>query len=116
MPDPNAQNMLWPTYALRAWLTALLGQMERASDDLDERVQAHEKEIARLRAQKQRSGLVVTSLRDAVGSVDAVLRRTRDSEAGGQEPGRRDPEPEEPKAEMKRPDSGKPHGTERGKS
>jgi hypothetical protein len=72
--------MLWPTYALRAWMTALLGQMERARDDLDARIEAQEKEIARLRAQKERSNIVITSLREALGSVDHVLRRTRDSE------------------------------------
>jgi septal ring factor EnvC (AmiA/AmiB activator) len=71
----------WPTYALRAWLTALLGQMERARTELDVRLEHHEKEIARLRAQIQRSDTVLTALREAVGSVDNVLRRTRDSDA-----------------------------------
>jgi septal ring factor EnvC (AmiA/AmiB activator) len=71
----------WPTYALRAWLTALLGQMERAGGDLEKRVEYHEQEIARLRAQMHRSSTVVTALREAIASVDDVLRRTRDSEA-----------------------------------
>src|SRR4051812_13532284 len=117
MADPNVQNMLWPTYALRAWLTALLGQMERASDDVDTRVEAHEKEIARLRAQKQRSAVVITSLREALGSVDTVLRRTRDSETGEKQQVRGGAsELQEPRGEMKRPSQDKPQGTERGKS
>ena len=71
----------WPTYALRAWLTALLGQLERAGSDLEKRVEYHEQEIARLRAQMHRSSTVVVALREAIASVDDVLRRTRDSEA-----------------------------------
>ena len=84
----------WPTYALRAWMTALLGQMQRAGDDLDTRIEALEKELARLRGQKERSKLVVISLRDAVAAVDNVLRETRDSELQHeQERGRARPEP-----------------------
>jgi chromosome segregation ATPase len=79
MTAPNA-SMLWPTYALRAWLTALLGQVERSRAEIDTRVEYHEKEIAHLQAQKQRSGPVIESLREAIGSVDDVLRRTRDTE------------------------------------
>jgi C4-type Zn-finger protein len=73
--------MLWPTYALRAWLTALLGLMERAKAELDTRIEYHEKEIGRLRAQIERSGTVITSLQEAIKSVDNVLRRTRDQQA-----------------------------------
>ena len=79
MPEREAPTVQWPTYALRAWLTAVLGQLERAGEDLDARVEDHEKEITRLRAQRERSATVITSLREAVGSVDETLRRTRDT-------------------------------------
>lgn len=78
---------LWPTYALRAWLTAMLGQLERADAELNARVEYHEKEIARLRTQMQRSSTVIMALQEAIGSVDNVLRRTRDTDVksdGGQ--------------------------------
>jgi septal ring factor EnvC (AmiA/AmiB activator) len=78
--------MLLPTYALRAWLTALLGATERAREELNSRVESHEKEIARLRAQMQRSGTVITSLRAAIESVDNVLRRTRDVDVKRESP------------------------------
>jgi septal ring factor EnvC (AmiA/AmiB activator) len=80
MSERNEPSMLWPTYALRAWLTALIGQMERAKDDIEKRLEAHEKELARLRGQKERSAIVITSLREAIGAVDGVLHRTRDTE------------------------------------
>lgn len=80
MTEPKDATMLWPTYALRAWMTALLGQMERAKDELETRAEAYEKELARLRGQKERSAIVITSLREALGAVDGVLRRTRDAE------------------------------------
>jgi hypothetical protein len=80
MTERYDATMLWPTYALRAWLTTLIGQMERAKDDLEARAEAYEKELARLRGQKERSAIVITSLREAIGAVDGVLRRTRDSE------------------------------------
>jgi hypothetical protein len=95
--------MLWPTYALRAWMTALLGQMERTRDDLGARVEAHEKELARLRAQKERSSIVITALREALGSVDHVLRRMRDAGTQtDQERARRQDEALQEKEELKR--------------
>jgi hypothetical protein len=84
MTEREASTMLWPTYALRAWLTALLGQIERARAEIDARVEDHEKEIARLRAQMQRSGPIITSLSAAIESVDNVLRRTRDTYIEGE--------------------------------
>lgn len=80
MDERNETSMLWPTYALRAWLTTLIGSMERAKDDIEKRVAAYEKEIARLRGQHERSSIVITSLREAIGAVDSVLRRSRDTE------------------------------------
>jgi len=80
MTEREASKMLWPTYGLRAWLTALLDATRRAADGLDPQIEYHEKEIARLRAQKERSGPVIASLREALAAVDNVLRRTRDAE------------------------------------
>jgi hypothetical protein len=53
--------------------------MERAGDTLDDRVEYHTKEIARLRAQRERSATVVTSLREAISGVDNVLRQELDT-------------------------------------
>jgi ABC-type transporter Mla subunit MlaD len=118
MLEANPKSAHWPTYALRAWMTALLGQMERARDDLDTRVEAHEKELARLRAQKERSNMVIESLRAAVASVDNVLRGTRDSELQReQEQVRRQrDQPQESKGELKRETHEKPQSPERAKS
>jgi hypothetical protein len=120
MPEANSQSAHWPTYALRAWMTALLGQMERARDDLDTRVEAHEKELARLRAQKERSNVVIASLREAIASVDNVLRGTRDSELHleqEQEQARkRRDQPQQTKEELKRETHDKPQSHERAKS
>jgi len=92
--DEEDLKMLSPTFALRAWLAALLGATERAREELNSRVESHEKEIARLRAQMQRSGTVITSLRAAIGSVDNVLRRTRDVDVKSDSP-RTHSEPQE---------------------
>jgi hypothetical protein len=71
---------LWPTYALRAWLAALLAQTRRVSQRLESRIGLHERMIARLREQLERSGTVIHSLEEALVLVDNVLRRHRDSE------------------------------------
>jgi septal ring factor EnvC (AmiA/AmiB activator) len=84
MVEQQASQTLLPTYALRAWLTALVGQMERASSDLEAQVEVHEKEIARLRAQMHRSTIAVTALHEAIKAVDNVLRRTRDAEGSSE--------------------------------
>jgi hypothetical protein len=81
MTEREAATKLWPTYALRVWMTTLLRYTERASDDLDARIEFHEKEIARLRAQKERCSIVITAIGEAIGSVDKVLRRIRDTDA-----------------------------------
>src|SRR5262245_771807 len=86
MSKDDDWKMLLPTYALRAWLTALLGATERAREEVNSRVESHEKEIARLRAQMQRGSTVITSLRAAIGSVDDVLRRTRDVDVKSESP------------------------------
>jgi len=78
-PTP-APASLWPTYALRAWLSALLLQTQQAETDIQQRIEGHEKEIDRLRAQIKRSAPVITSLSDAIGKVDEVLKRKLDTE------------------------------------
>jgi ABC-type transporter Mla subunit MlaD len=78
MSKSEDSNRLGPTYALRAWLTVLLGQLERARKELDTLLEYHEKEIARVRAQMQRGETVIGALREAIGTVDSVLRRNRD--------------------------------------
>jgi hypothetical protein len=118
MTDANPKSAHWPTYALRAWMTALLGQMERARDDLDTRIEAHEKELARLHTQKERSRVVIDSLRDAVGAVDNVLRTARDSELQReQEQTRKQPDhAREVRGETKREGQDRPQSPERAKS
>jgi hypothetical protein len=93
---------LWPTYALRAWLAALLGQLERAGADLDDRVDYHTKEIAHLRARKERSVTVITSLREAIGGVDNVLREERDTPSVKDRP-KREADSEENAAKPRQP-------------
>jgi hypothetical protein len=71
---------LWPTYALRAWLGALLAQSRRVSQRLEARIGLHERMITHLRHQIERSHKVIGSLEEALGTVDAVLRRHWDAE------------------------------------
>jgi hypothetical protein len=73
---------IWPTYALRAWLGALLVQTHQAEAEAHQLIQNHEREIDRLRAQIARSGPVVKSLNEAIAMVDDVLKRKRDAEEG----------------------------------
>lgn len=118
MINANPQSAHWPTYALRAWMTALLGQMERARDDLDTRIEAQEKELARLQTQKERSKVVIDSLREAVGAVDNVLRTTRDSELQREQEQTRKQQDyaREIKGETKREGQDRPQSPERAKS
>ncbi len=83
MSDHDAANM-WPTFALRAWLAALLAQTRRVSERLEKQIGLHERMIARLREKIERSHTVVRSLEEALGTVDNVLRRVRDSEMLGE--------------------------------
>lgn len=80
--EAAAAGSLWPTYALRAWLGALLVQTHQAETEAHRLIETHEREIDRLRAQIKRSGPVIKSLNDAIGMVDEVLRRKRDNETG----------------------------------
>ena len=118
MPNAVTDSTHWPTYALRAWMAALLGQMERARDALDTRVETQEKELARLRAQKERSNVVITSLHEALASVDNVLRRTRDTDVQReQEQARRQrDDAEQVTGELKREAQDRPRPPERSKS
>jgi hypothetical protein len=79
MSDHEEGN-LWPTFALRAWLAALLAQTRRTGERLEKQIGLYERMIARLREKIERSHKVVRSLEEALGSVDNVLRRVRDSE------------------------------------
>jgi hypothetical protein len=89
---------LWPTYALRAWLAALVSETRRAQLELDAKVEHYEKEIARLQKQKERSSKVIEALRESMETVDNLLRRVRDTE-----PDERDREHSAPKEEKEEP-------------
>ncbi len=71
---------LWPTYALRAWIGALLAQNRRVSQRLEARIGLHERMITHLRHQIERSHKVIGSLEEALVSVDNALRRHWDAE------------------------------------
>ncbi|HTZ78412.1 MAG TPA: hypothetical protein VMC10_10905 [Stellaceae bacterium] len=85
--EAAAAGSLWPTYALRAWLGALLVQTHQAEAETHRLIETHEREIDRLRAQIKRSGPVIKSLNDAIGMVDEVLKRKRDTEPGSERSG-----------------------------
>jgi chromosome segregation ATPase len=72
------ESAIWPTYALRAWVGALLAQTRRAREDLEARIEAAEKEVARLRRQHERADTVIESLQGTIEQVDARLSRIRD--------------------------------------
>lgn len=80
-PNQAAIQEIWPTYALRAWLTSLQAQTRRAQEDLEARIDTHEKEIARLRRQHERAATILHSLQATIERVDARLRHVRDSES-----------------------------------
>ena len=61
--------MLWPTYELRAKLTALLEHLHAASAP----------GMALSRNQADRAAKVMRSLKDLIGRVDSVLRHVRDT-------------------------------------
>jgi len=79
MSEPDTERTIWPTYAMRAWLGALVAYVRRSRHDLEARIDAAEKEVARLRRYHERAGTVIESLEDALGRVDARLRQTRDT-------------------------------------
>jgi hypothetical protein len=104
---------LWPTYALRAWLTALLAQTQHGVEDLDSRRKGFELEIARLRNQRERSEKVIASLQQAVERVDAVLRRARDtSVVFGDDTREREESGRKPGGAERTPETGKENGPE----
>jgi len=72
---------VYPTYALRAWLTALLAQTQVAQTNMQASIRNHETEIQRLREQIDHAGGVVKSLEHAIQRVDNELRRKRDVDA-----------------------------------
>ena len=68
----------WPTYALRAWLAAMLTQTLQAEIQIKHRIEDIEIEAARLRAQLARATPVIESLQQSIRKVDDVLRHRRD--------------------------------------
>jgi hypothetical protein len=82
---PAPGTSLWPTYALRAWLTTLLVQTQQAELDLKHRIEDREKELERMREQAKRSPQVVQSLHEAIARVDTALKRKLDVEQAPKE-------------------------------
>jgi hypothetical protein len=80
MSETDVTRTIWPIYALRAWLGALLSQIRRAREDLEARIEIAEKEVARLRRQHERAGPIIQALQDVVELVDARLRQIRDAD------------------------------------
>jgi ABC-type transporter Mla subunit MlaD len=78
MSDIDTSKSVWPSYALRAWLAALLAATNKAKSDLEERIDATEKELARLRRQRERTNSVIQSLQGATSKVDAHLSQILD--------------------------------------
>jgi septal ring factor EnvC (AmiA/AmiB activator) len=103
MSDTEAARTVWPTYAMRAWLGALLAHIRRTRHDVELRIDATEKEVARLRRQHERAGSVIDELQDAIARVDERLRQVRDTE-----PGHRHGEPGHGHDERPHPESGTP--------
>jgi hypothetical protein len=81
MSDIDAERTIWPTYALRAWLGALVAHVRRSRQDLEARIESTEKEAARLHRQHERAGSVIESLEDSIKRVDARLSQARDTPA-----------------------------------
>ena len=71
---------LWPTYALRSWLTALLTQTVQAETQIKQRIEDLEAEARRLREQLERATPVIDQLHQSIGKVDDALRRLRDAD------------------------------------
>jgi hypothetical protein len=78
VPALDATRSSWPTYALRAWLTAMLTQTLQAEIQIKHRIEDIEIEAARLRAQLARATPVIESLQQSIRKVDDVLRHRRD--------------------------------------
>lgn len=110
MSERDNPAVLWPTYALRAWLSALVSEIRRSQLEVDARIEHCEKEIGRLQKQKERSTKVVESLRESIGMVDNVLRRVRDTEVDERDREEHVHEGEKQKDELKedRTDAKKP--------
>jgi septal ring factor EnvC (AmiA/AmiB activator) len=68
----------YPTYALRAWLTALLAQTRTAQVEMEANIRNHESEIERLRQHLAHAGEVLKSLENSIERVDSALQKQRD--------------------------------------
>jgi len=112
MSETDSHKAIWPTFALRAWLGALHAQVRRARETLEHRIDATEKEVARLRRQHERAGTVIEALQEAMRKVDERLRLVRDTEylsSAEKHGGSRQSEAERVEArEGNRPEPGKP--------
>jgi len=74
----------YPTYAFRAWLTALLAQTRNAQVELEAGIRNHESEIERLRQHLAHAGEVVRELEGSIERVDSILRQKRDADINRQ--------------------------------
>jgi septal ring factor EnvC (AmiA/AmiB activator) len=81
MNEQDRSKQLWPTYALRAWLAALVAQVRAFRGEVESQIAHFEHEIARLRRQLERSEEVTRALNEVIDLVDDRLRRVRDSES-----------------------------------
>lgn len=75
---PVPATTLWSTYALRAWLAALLTQALQNETQVKYRIEDLETETKRLRAQLDRATPVIQSLQQTIRKVDDAIRRIRD--------------------------------------
>ncbi len=105
MSDHN-NGKLWPTFAFRAWLAALLSQTRRVHERLETRIQLHERIVTRLREKVERSHAVAHSLEEALEAVDNVLRHVRDAEILEEHRGGEPPHPGS-QGDVKQDDSAK---------
>jgi hypothetical protein len=78
--DPILVASLWPTFALRGWLTSLLVQTHQAELEMRQRIEKRELELDHMREQVNRSAPLIKSLEDSIAKVDNVLRRKLDAE------------------------------------
>jgi hypothetical protein len=81
MIEQEQSKGLWPTYALRAWLSSLVAQVRSSRSEAVAQIEHHEVEVARLRRQLERSDEVLRALSEVTDLVDDRLRRVRDSES-----------------------------------
>lgn len=67
-------------YALRAWTTWLQSQISDAQPELERQIGEHQREIAQLRTNMERSRLVLKSLQMTIEQIDEILRKVHDTD------------------------------------